>query len=151
MHPVYEQLKFVLGLKPISILVPRIWFQVPHPSNGQNMAKTKPFRRQKRRFLDGARFQDFWLRGLPLPVRDLAHGPKRGNFQSHLSGLGRNSTELPNRTITEATRHHIVNSTIQHFGNRQKGHQLKQKQQNKTNATSPPEINPLLPYITRNK
>ena len=62
MQPVYEQLRFVLGHKPISILVPRIWFQVSHPFDGQNMAKTKPFRRQKRRFLGGARFQDFWLR-----------------------------------------------------------------------------------------
>ena len=26
------------------------------------MPKTKPFRRQKRRFLDGARLQEFWLR-----------------------------------------------------------------------------------------
>ena len=44
------------------ILVPRIWFHVPHPSNDQNMPKTKPFRRQKQRFLDGARLQEFWLR-----------------------------------------------------------------------------------------
>ena len=62
MHPVYEKLKLVLGLQSISILVPRIWFHVPHPSNGQNMPKTKTFRRQKRRFLDGARLQEFWLR-----------------------------------------------------------------------------------------
>ena len=62
MHPVYEKLKLVLGLQSISILVPRIWFHVPHPSNGQKMPKTKPFRRQKRRFLDGARLQEFWLR-----------------------------------------------------------------------------------------
>ena len=34
----------VLGLQPISILVPRIWFHVPHPSNDQNMPKTTPFR-----------------------------------------------------------------------------------------------------------
>ena len=62
MHPVYEKLKLVPGLQSISILVPRIWFHVPHPSNGQKMPKTKPFRRQKRRFLDGARLQEFWLR-----------------------------------------------------------------------------------------
>ena len=62
MHPVYEKLKLVLGLQSISILVPRIWFHVPHPSNGQKMSKTKPFRQQKRRFLDGARLQEFWLR-----------------------------------------------------------------------------------------
>ena len=61
MHPVYEKLTLVLGLQPISILVPRIWVHVPHPSNGQNMSKTKPFRRQKRRFPDGARLQEFWL------------------------------------------------------------------------------------------
>ena len=38
--------------------------------------------------------------GLPLLVRDLAHGPRRETFQSHLGALGRNGTELPN-TITE--------------------------------------------------
>ena len=73
MNPVYEQLKLVLGLKPISILVPRMWIQVPHPSNGQNMAKTKPFGRQKRRFSDGARLQEFWLRRA---------GPSRDPFSS---------------------------------------------------------------------
>ena len=41
----------------MSILVPRIWFQVPHPSNGQNISKTKPFRRQKQRFPDGAQLR----------------------------------------------------------------------------------------------
>ena len=51
-----------LGLLAINILAPKIWFHVPHPSNGQNIVKTKPFRRQKRRFLDGARLQEFWLR-----------------------------------------------------------------------------------------
>ena len=45
-------------LQSISILVPRIWFHVPHPSDGENMAKTMPFRRQKRRFPDGARLQE---------------------------------------------------------------------------------------------
>ena len=62
MQPIYEKLKLALGHQPISILVPRIWFQVPHPSNDQNMPKTKTFRGQKRGFLDGARFQEFWLR-----------------------------------------------------------------------------------------
>ena len=46
-------------------------------------------------------FRNSGCGGLPLLVRDLAHGPKRGSFQSHLGGLGRNSTELLNRTITE--------------------------------------------------
>ena len=68
MHPVYEKLKLALGLQYISILVPRIWFHVPHPSNGQKMSKTKPFRRQKRRFLDGARLQEFWLRRAGPPT-----------------------------------------------------------------------------------
>ena len=48
-------------IQPISILVPRIWFQAPHPSNCQNIPKTKPFRRLKRRLLEGARLQDFAL------------------------------------------------------------------------------------------
>ena len=46
-------------------------------------------------------FRNSGCGGLPLLVRDLTHGPRRGNFQSHLDGLGRNSTELLNRTITE--------------------------------------------------
>ena len=46
-------------------------------------------------------FRNSGCGGLPLLVRDLAHGPRRGSFQSHLGGLGRNSTELLNRTITE--------------------------------------------------
>ena len=71
MHPVYEKLKLVLGLQSISILVPRIWFHVPHPSNGQKMPKTKPFRRQKRRFLDGARLQEFWLRRIGFNLNNL--------------------------------------------------------------------------------
>ena len=33
-------------LQSISILLPRIWFHIPHPSDGENMAKTMPFRRQ---------------------------------------------------------------------------------------------------------
>ena len=74
MHPVYEKLKLVLGLQSISILVPRIWFHVPHPSNGQTMPKTKPFRRQKRRFLDGARLQEFWLRRAGPPYRPQSNG-----------------------------------------------------------------------------
>ena len=69
MHPVYEKLKLALGLQSISILVSRLWFHVPHPSNGQKMPKTKPFRRQKRRFLDGAWLKEFWLRRAgPLQV-----------------------------------------------------------------------------------
>ena len=89
MHPVYEKLKLVPGLQSISILVPRIWFHVPHPSNGQKMPKTKPFRRQKRRFLDGARIQEFWLRRAgpltgPRPTGGLNFymyiGPTKSNF-----------------------------------------------------------------------
>ena len=39
----------------IDILVPKIWYHVPHTSNDQNMPKTTSFQRQKRRFLDGFR------------------------------------------------------------------------------------------------
>ena len=46
-------------------------------------------------------FRNSGCGGLPLLVRDLAHGPRRGSFQSHLGGLGRKSTELLNLTITE--------------------------------------------------
>ena len=53
-----------LGLQPISILVLKIWLHVPHPSNGQNMSKTTPFRRQKRRFLERFWFQEIWWRRL---------------------------------------------------------------------------------------
>ena len=62
-----------LGLQPISILVPKIWFHVPHPSNGQNMSKTTPFRRQKRRFLERFWFQEIWWRRLA----DLTRPPVR--------------------------------------------------------------------------
>ena len=43
-------------------LGPRYGDQVPHPLHRQDILKTTPFRRQKRRFLDGARLQEFWLR-----------------------------------------------------------------------------------------
>ena len=59
-----EKIKLVLGLQPISTLVPKKWFHVPHPSNGQNMSKTTPFRRQKRRFLERFWFQEIWWRRL---------------------------------------------------------------------------------------
>ena len=94
MHPVYEKLKLVLGLQSISILVPRIWFHVPHPSNGQKMPKTKPFRRQKRRFLDGARLQEFWLRRAGPPYRPQANGGGLnfytyiGHTNSHFKRIG---------------------------------------------------------------
>ena len=79
MHPVYEKLKLVPGLQPISILVPRIWVDVPpHPSNGQNMSKTKPFRRQKRRFPDGARLQEFWFRAVPVEAWSTFKDPTQG-------------------------------------------------------------------------
>ena len=42
-------------IQSIDILVPKIWYHVPHPSNDQNMPKTTSFQRQKRRFLDGFR------------------------------------------------------------------------------------------------
>ena len=51
-------------IQSIDILVPRIWYHVPHPSNNQNIAKTTPFGRQKRRFLDEVRLQDFWRQHL---------------------------------------------------------------------------------------
>ena len=93
MHPVYEKLKLVLGLQSISILVPRIWFHVPHPSNGQKMPKTKPFRRQKRRFLDGARLQEFWLRRAgpltgPRPTGGLNFYTYIGPTNSHFKRIG---------------------------------------------------------------
>ena len=44
-------------IQSIDILVPKIWYHVPHPSNDQNMPKTTPFRWQKRRFLDGLRLR----------------------------------------------------------------------------------------------
>ena len=46
-------------IQSINILVPKIQYHVPHPSNDQNMPKTTSFHRQKRRFLDGVRLQDF--------------------------------------------------------------------------------------------
>ena len=59
----FHDSKFI-GLQPISILVLKIWLHVPHPSNGQNMSKTTPFRRQKRRFLERFWFQEIWWRRL---------------------------------------------------------------------------------------
>ena len=38
-------------------LGPRYGDQVPHPLNCQDIPKTTPFRRQKRRFLGGGRVQ----------------------------------------------------------------------------------------------
>ena len=61
-------------LQSISILVPRIWFHVLHPSNGENMAKTTPFRRQKRCFLDGARLQEVKKRDLLFYPTSAMHG-----------------------------------------------------------------------------
>ena len=49
-------------IQSIDILVPRIWYHVPHPSENQKNIKAESFRRQKRRFLDGARLQDLALR-----------------------------------------------------------------------------------------
>ena len=43
---------------------PWCWDHVPHPSNGQNMPKAMPFRWQKRHFLDGLRFLEFWWQTL---------------------------------------------------------------------------------------
>ena len=45
-------------IQSINILVPKIQYHVPHPSNDQNMPKTTSFHKQKRRFLDGVRLQD---------------------------------------------------------------------------------------------
>ena len=101
------------------------------------MAKAKPFRRQKRRFLDfSGRCSVSGCGGLPLLVRDLAHGPKRGNFQSHLGGLGRNSTELPNLTITE------ISSTKPRRANRnsQGSQRRKIKRNDRTNPNNHPTI-----------
>ena len=47
-------------IQSIDILVPKIWYHAPHPSNDQNMSKTTSFQRQKRGFLDGFRFPEFW-------------------------------------------------------------------------------------------
>ena len=49
-------------IQSIDILVPRIWYHVPHPSNNRKIIKTGSFRRQNRSFLDGARLQDLALR-----------------------------------------------------------------------------------------
>ena len=69
-----------LGLQPISILVPKIWFHVPHPSNGQNMSKTTPFRRQKRRFLERFWFQEIWWRRLAVIQGSCAPSFKRSKI-----------------------------------------------------------------------
>ena len=45
----------------IHILVPKIRYQVPRPSNDQIMSQTTSFQLQKRRFLDGAGLQDLGL------------------------------------------------------------------------------------------
>ena len=52
----------VREIQSIDILVPKIRYRVPHPSNDQNITKTMSFQQQKRRFLDGVQFQDFALR-----------------------------------------------------------------------------------------
>ena len=66
-------------IQSIDILVPRIWYHAPHPSNNQNMAETTPFGRQKRRFLDEARLQKFWRQLLQAAC----------SFQGHESKLDR--------------------------------------------------------------
>ena len=77
-----------LGLQPISILVLKIWLHVPHPSNGQNMSKTTPFRRQKRRFLERFWFQEIWWRRFKrFDSRLAAVGTKLKRFYVSISLL----------------------------------------------------------------
>ena len=49
-------------IQSIDILVPKIWYHVPHPWNDQNISQITSFQWQKRRFLDGVRLQDLALR-----------------------------------------------------------------------------------------
>ena len=71
-------------IQSMDILVPKIWYPAPHPSNDQNIAKTTPFGRQKRRFLDEVRLQDFWRQLLQAACSFEGHESKPDRVEATL-------------------------------------------------------------------
>ena len=93
MHPVYEKLKLVLGLQSISILVPRIWSHVPHPSNGQKMSKRSRFDDKNVVFWMVLGFRNSGCGGLglltgPRPTGGLNFYTYIGPTNSHFKRIG---------------------------------------------------------------